>query len=92
MAQLYPYNNFEVLSVARFTAPDVRTFNAAVDATHNIYRHRRGASSFSTGTSAKCCLACILVFGTLLTNTTLLRQSGPTPLNLMTQLPSEVED
>jgi hypothetical protein len=50
LAQIFPYNNFEVVSVARFSAPDVRKFNAAVDATHNIYRHRRGASAIASDT------------------------------------------
>ena len=45
LAQWYPYNNFEVLSVARFSVPDMRKFNAAVDATNNIYRHRCGGSA-----------------------------------------------
>ncbi len=39
-AQAPPYNNFEVLDVQRFSSPPVRALNGAVDATHNIYRHR----------------------------------------------------
>ena len=39
--QTYPYNNFEVLDVQRFSSSPMRAFNDAVDASHNIYRHRR---------------------------------------------------
>jgi len=42
-AQAFTYNNFEVLEVQRFSSAPVRAFNRAVDATHNIYRHRRAA-------------------------------------------------
>ena len=45
VAQTYPYNNFEVLEVRRFSSPPMRAFNDAVDASHNIYRHRRATSN-----------------------------------------------
>ena len=39
MNEMY-YNNFEVLHVPRYLQEDISNFNAAVDESYNIYRHR----------------------------------------------------